>query len=220
MRRAIVLMTTILMVSGAATAATTSMLPLSSEVDESGFGILYETLVSPFGAVTYNGTLTSRVYVDALPATQVTFVYDLQVNLSIPSLGVSEFSIAATGMEKDLRIGEILNGTHGTISGLTTNVPDAVDATNNVYPVVDELIYDWLGLNEVDAGERAVMYITTTGSVDVGQISAVIQNGGSSDVMVLAPLDDMSNPDMNVPEPATLAMIAAGCVGLLRRRRR
>ena len=202
--------------SSAAPAAT--LIPLSVEVDESSFGTIYDSLSSPFVGGGFNGTLDSRVYVDALPASEVTFVFDLQVGLAFT--GVSEMTIAATGLQHDLRIGEILAGTNGYVSGTTTNVPDAADAIDNAYPIVDELIYEWIALNELLTGDRAVLYVTTTGAVDVDVVSAAIQDGDTASAEVLAPVDDPSNPDMNIPEPATMGLLVLGACACLCRRKR
>ncbi len=209
---------TVLVVSGPIFASITSLVPLSTVVDESGFGTLHDSLSSPFNGGDFVGTLDSRVYVDTIPATQVTFVFDLQVTLAFS--GVWDMTIAATGIQNDLRIGEIIGGTNGYISGTTTNDPDNVDAINNVYPVLDELFYEWLSGNELTTGSRATLYITTTGAVDIGVVSAAIHDGGTASALVLAPVDNPSSPDMNVPEPVSLAILGAGgCLVLLRRRR-
>jgi len=76
-----------------ATAQAVSLLPLSSVADESGFGTLHDSLSSPFTGGGFEGVLDSRVYVDAVPASQVTFVFDLQMGLALSS--VSDLTIAA-----------------------------------------------------------------------------------------------------------------------------
>ena len=96
---------------------------------------------------------------------------------------------------------------------------ETADANNNAFPVVDELIYEWIGANEMFSGEGATMYVTTTGAVDVGVVSAAIQDGSTAFAEVLAPVDDPSAPDMNVPEPASIAVLSLGAVALIRRRR-
>jgi hypothetical protein len=63
------------------------------------------------------------------------------------------------------------------------------------------------------------MYVTTTGAVDVDVVSAAIQDGGVAWCEVLAPVDDPENPDLNVPEPACLTLLAIGGLAVLRRRR-
>jgi hypothetical protein len=202
-------------ISGPAMADT--LLPLSTEVDESSFGTLFESMSSPFAGGGFNGTLDSRVYVDATPASEVTFVFDLQIGTAFT--GISELSIAATGLQNDLRIGEIISGVNGTVSSTTTNIPDLADAINNAFPIVDELLYEWLTASELFSSERSTLYVTTTGAVDVGVVSAAIQDGSTASALVLAPVDDPSAPDMNVPEPTSMVVLGLGALALIRRRR-
>ena len=215
--RFVVVCALVLGIAGAAQAD--SLLPLSTVADETGFGTLYTSLVSPYTGGDFMGTLTTRVYVDAVPATQVTFVYDLAVTIALT--GVQDLSIGAVFPENDLRILEILNGTHGYVTGTTTIAPDNADAYNNAYPDSDSLIYGWNDTpvdHRLYSSDRAVMYMITSGAVDIGEVSAAIQDGGISVVKVLAPVDDPSTPDMSVPEPATLTLLVLGAMFIRRRR--
>jgi LEA14-like dessication related protein len=198
------------------TAQATSLLPLATAADESGFGTLYASLASPYTGSGYNGTLYSRVYVDALPASQVTFVYDLQVNLALTQVENLNI-IPVVPLEYDLQIGEILAGINGYVTSETTKIPTSADAINNVYPTADQLLYAWTG-NKIPTGGRATLFVQTSGAVDVGQVSGTVQDGGTSHVDVLAPVDDPANPDLNVPEPASLVLLALGAFFIRRRR--
>ena len=207
----------ILILALAGPVAAVGLTPLTLVGDELGFGTLYDSLSVSYTGGDFTGTMESRVYVDALPASQVTFVFDLQVTLA--ATGVWDLAIAATGVQDDLRIMEIIAGENGCVTGTTTNIPDNADAYNNTYPVADELIYGWLSGNEIVSDGRAIMYVTTTGAVDVGQVGATIQDGGVANVMVLAPVDNPDTPDLSIPEPATISLLALGGMAMLRRRR-
>ena len=195
---------------GSVVAAPVDLTPLVSVADESGFGTLYDSLapqafVSEYS--TYSGTITSRVYTDTpdLPANAVTFVWDVMMD-GTSILPVEDMAIASTGAQLDLRIAEIIAGTNGYVSGTTTNIPDTAEATDNVFPTVDDIFYEWIGANLLGANDRATLYVTTTAEVDIGQINVALQNAGGSSALILAPVDDPNNPDMNVPEPASIAL--------------
>ncbi len=96
-------------------ASAVDLTPLTVVPDETGFGPLQQTLVSDYAGAAFFGTLTSRVYHDPVPASQVTFVYDLSVTLAVTQ--VVDLSMAATGLQDDLRIGEIIGGTNGIRHG-------------------------------------------------------------------------------------------------------
>jgi len=194
--------------------------PLSSVADESGFGTLHDSMSSGFasGSGSFSGTIYSRVYVDALPASEVTFVIDV-VMADLVFTPMSDMTIGAGAGQNDLRITEIMYGTNGYVSGTTTNVPDNADAYDNAFPIVDELIYEWLGANEMGSGDRATMYITTTGAVDVGVVDVALQDGGGTSALVFAPVDDPGQEDLNIPEPASLLLFGVGVCAALRRRR-
>jgi len=217
MSRAIAVAASICIFAGSAGAV--SMLPLQGVADESGFGTLHDSLSSPFTGGGFAGVLDSRVYVDAIPASTVYFVWDLQVTLAASP--VSDLSIASVGAEQyDLRIGEIIANIpqHGYIQDPARKVPDQADAIDRVFPDPDEVAYTWLGANELGTGDRSTVYVKTSGAVDVGQINAAIQDGGVANLLCLAPVDDPSNPDLNIPEPATMALLVLGSVALIRRR--
>ena len=208
-----------------AIATTTDLTPLTVVADETGFGTLFTSLgplafSSVYGELAYSGTITSRVYTDVPtpPVSAVTFVWDIQID-GTANTPVEDVTIAATGTQLDLRIGEIIAGTNGYISGTTTEVPGTAEATNNVFPTVDELFYEWLAGNTIGANDRATLFVTTTGAVDVDQVSVAFQDLGGASALVLAPVDDPDNPDMNVPEPATLTLLGLGFAAFLRRRR-
>jgi len=199
------------------------LMPLTPVADESVFGDPGNpdlSQSSPYVGGGFAGTLDSRVYFeDANPITWVTFVFDLQVTLA--AADVSEMKLVKTGIQKDLRIGEIAAGTNGYVeSPATTNIPDTAVAIDNGFPTADELIYDWLIGNEIPTGGRATLYITTTGAVDVGLVTAYIQDGGQAEAVALAPVDDPDSPDIGIPEPVSLMLFtAAACLALRRRRR-
>lgn len=219
MSRRVLLVVAVAVLLGSASAQAVSLLPLTPVADESGFGSLYGSeLVSNYAGGGFAGVLKSRVYVDALPATQVTFVYELQVTLAFAN--VSNLSIGSEAPDPDLRIGEIIGGINGYVVGTTTKIPDTADAINNVWPTYDDLMYGWIGANEMTTGDVAVIYIQTTGAVDVGEVDAAIQDGGVSYARVLAPVDDPNSPDLDVPEPASLSLLGLGALALIRRRRR
>ena len=197
------------------TAQATSLLPLTPVADESGFGTLYQSLTSPYTGSGFKGTLYSRVYVDAVPASHVTFVYDLQVTLALTQVENLDI-VPIIPPEYDLRIGEILGGVNGYITSETTKVPTSADALNNVYPIADQLKYAWTG-NKIPTGGRATLFVQTSGAVDIGQVSGTVQDGGTGNIQALAPVDDPGNPDMNVPEPASLVLLALGAFFIRRR---
>ena len=217
----------ILVVAGLAGADT--MLPLQQVLDTSGFGTLHDSLIDQdFIGGSFRGTISSYVYVDQYPYTNTAyFVWDIQVTLA--SSPVADMSIAADlGVgQHDLKIGEIIAniGQHGVIydplESPVRKIPDLADAMNRVFPDPDEVAYRWLGANEIGTGERSTLYLKTSGAVDVEQINAAIRDGGvtTTTLLVLAPVDDPSSPDLEIPEPATLALLGIGSVALIRRRR-
>ncbi|HSW45157.1 MAG TPA: PEP-CTERM sorting domain-containing protein [Phycisphaerae bacterium] len=201
----------------AGTAQATSLLPLATAANENGFGTLHASLSSPFTGGGFRGVLDSRVYVNAVPATQVTFVLDLRITQAFT--GVEDMTLAAVfaNGDMDLRIGEIIGGVNGYVTSTTTKIPNSADAYDHVFPASDQLNYGWVGTNRLFTNSRAVMYVITSGAVDVGEISVAIQDGSTANARALAPVDDPSNPDMNIPEPTSLALLALGTL-LLRRR--
>lgn len=217
MKRSALILAAAIAITLAGSARAVSLLPLSAVADESGFGTQIDSLNSPFSAAAFAGVVDSRVYVDDTPASVVTFVWDVQITQAIPDLGVHDYSIAATGLQNDLRIGEVISGVNGYVSSTTTKIPSAVDAFDNPFPTADELVYGWAP-DELLTGDRAVLYVQTTGAVDVGALSAAIQNGQSAAAVVLGPVDDPENPDLNIPEPATIALLGGGLLMLRRRR--
>ncbi len=194
------------------------LMPLTSSVDESSFGTLQDTLVSNYAAVSYSGTITSRVYTDTTttPGNTATFVWEITVD-SGSATYVEDVTIAATGLQNDLRIMQIINGVNGYIAG--TDAPDVALATNNEFPAVDSLTYEWDSSDLLNKGETATLYVQVTGVTQLGQVNAALQDFGGSNATVLAPVDDPESPDLTVPEPATMALMGAGFLALLRRRR-
>ena len=83
-----------------------------------------------------------------------------------------------------------------------------------------ERIRPWLGKGPVGAGQRSVLYVQTTGLVDIGTLVGNFQDFGGAAADVLGPVDNPSNPDLGVPEPVAAALMLVGIVPLLRRRSR
>jgi hypothetical protein len=195
--------------------------PLSSAADESGFGTLQNTLVSPFAALGFSGTITSRVYTDTptTPGNVATFVWQIDGDIGDPnsSTYVEDVTIAAVGLQNDLRIMQIVNGVNGYIIG--TDDPDVALATNHDFPTADSLFYEWQAGDRLDPGETATLYVQVTGVTQLGEVNAAIQNFGGANATVLAPVDDPGSPDLTIPEPTTMALLGLGFVGLMRRRR-
>jgi len=189
-------------------------LTMTPVADESGFGTLYQTLSSDYTGSGFRGVLTSRVYVDATPASQVTFVWDLYVTLAFSQ--IENLTLAAVFPEHDLRIGEVLGGTNGYVTGGTTKIPDLAEAFD-YSSASDVLSYTWDTGNKLATGDRATMYLITTGAVDVDQLSAAVQDTSIGYCKALAPVDDPSNPDLEVPEPMSLALLALGALFVRRR---
>lgn len=194
------------------------LMPLIPAADESGFGTLQASLSSPFAALLYSGTINTRVYTDtaATPGNTATFVWEVIVDAESIT-PIEDVSIAATALQNDLRIMQIVNGVCGYITG--TDDPDTAIATNNDFPTPDSVFYEWGAADRLAAGETAVLYAEVTGVTQLGQVSVAIQDGGGANATVFAPVDDPNSPDLTVPEPTTTALLGLGLVALLRRRR-
>ncbi|MEM7681639.1 MAG: PEP-CTERM sorting domain-containing protein [Planctomycetota bacterium] len=210
-----------LLASGLAGSASAVSLPIGSIADETALGALTATLSTPFATPANGivGSIDSRVYVDGVGAAAVaTFVYEIQLDSGFSTL--EEFTIEPiTPLENDLRILEILAGSAGTIVAGSDEGPTSIDAFNNAFPIADSITFAFGSFPGIlDPGESAIVFIQTSGSVDIGTVTSNVQNFGGADVLVLAPVDDPGSPDLSVPEPASLALLSLG--GLLAARRR
>jgi len=198
-------------------------LTLVQAADELGFGALQTQLtqVSNFTEAQnglYFGTITSRVYTDTAtnPPTVATFVWEIYNDAGSLSY-IEDLSIAAGPIQNDLRITQIINGVNGYIAG--TDMPDLAQATNNEFPIVDEIYYKWASPDHLEPGDTAILYVQVSGVTQAGLVDVGVQDFGGANATVVAPVDDPNSPDLTIPEPATTALLAVGFVGLLRRRR-
>ncbi len=207
--------------------------------DETGLGTLHASLApQPFASqlwpgIGFAGTVESRVYVNAT-FDVVTFIYEIVMD-PIVSVGseVDNMQFARPDLTTpDLDFSEI---TAGTLGYLTTGVngptttPDAIPDTATVVdnPSIDTLDFNWTSATNPGApgaNDRAVLYVQTDGNVDSGEIRVLFTDFGSAAALVLAPLDDASNPDIStlVPTPtvfwAGIVMIGLGVLPRFRRR--
>jgi len=200
-------------------ASAVSLLPLDTLANESGLGDVDYSLSDTFAAAGYSGTIDSRVYTQGSPITQVTFVWDVQITGGFSDIEDMTIS-AATASDPDLDFSEIVGHLGlGYMTDLTVAdcVPDEVDAVNNIE--IDTLTYKWNTPGRPGNGERVILYLTTTGLVDIDTVIANLNDFGGTTADVLAPVDNPSDPDIGVPEPMTLSLMLAGGLFLCRRRR-
>lgn len=166
----------------------------------------------PLGGVTINSTGINGATTFTMPSTNI--VNDVPTTYlgsasSFYSDGTVSEGNSVTFDDSTLTYGATPTGTLLTIDGYTF---DATSATWARSTATDEVSVYFLG-----TFDGAPTYQTGDASLSL----SFNQSGGSGDVNYSATLSTPPAPDpVSVPEPATMAVLGAGMIGLLATRRR
>ncbi len=172
----------------------------------------------------FTGTLTARVFGNnggnlGPGLNDVLVIYDF---VGDGPSGIDEFEFGVDS-GRSMDISDLIAATQGTLTDLTSagQVSPLVDVFSNVsndtYLFDHAAAFDTLG--SPGNTERVSWYVRTTGDIKINVVDVVVRNAGVATVQSLGLVDDPGQPDLNVPAPGPLSLMALG-LGVAGTRRR
>jgi len=170
----------------------------------------------------YTGSLTARVFANqsapGLGVNDVVIVYTMtNDDTSLDSLDTIDMGINGGD---SLDFNDLFNATQGSIVDGTTGglgIPevDLISTGGNALQIFNFNTVDTLG-----PGESLSWYVRTDGAVKIDFIQYQATNFGIGNGFTLGLVEDINQPDLNVPSPGAIALagVGAGLLGVRRRR--
>jgi hypothetical protein len=120
-------------------------------------------------------------------------------------------------------VADLIASTQGTLTDLTSAgqfspvVEVFSNASNDTYAFDFAASLDALG--SVGTTDEFSWYVRTTGDIKINVVDVDVRNFGTASIQSLGLIDDPGQPDLNVPAPGALSLLAAG-LGVAGTRRR